>query len=132
MAVRANAEYNPSDVAGFQANGDLSANQFHFTELQSDGEIGIANAATDHCEGILLNKPAAVGSIAEVMVTVGKRCKLLCDGNSVNITRGSKIGPNSSGHGVSKTTGKYHGIALEAVNSDGHIIPILFVGPTDV
>lgn len=132
MAVRAHENYLPSDLTSYQAAGDLSAGQYHFVEMESDVEVDVCDNASDDPEGILTNKPSGVGKVAEVMNTVGKSVKLLCDGNSVNISVGSALGPNSSGHGVLKTSGKYYARALEAVASDGHIVPVEWIGPTDL
>ena len=132
MAVRAHEDYLPSDIVTWQAATDLSDMMYHWVEMESDVEIDVCDGAGDDPVGILLNKPTGVGKAAEVISTPGKVCKLLCDGNSVNISVGDALGPNASGHGIQKTTGKYYARALEAVASDGHIIPVRYVGPTDI
>lgn len=51
-----------------EAAADLSAHQFKFVKLDSNGRVAAIAAATDIPFGILQSKPDALGKAAEVMV----------------------------------------------------------------
>ena len=132
MAVRVHEDYLPGDLVTYQVATDISDSQYHMVEVESDAQVDVADAASDLIAGILTNKPTKEGAAATVMSTPGKIVKALCDGNSVNIAVNDYLGPSSSGHVIKKTTGTYYARALEAVASDGHIVPVLWVGPTTI
>lgn len=52
----------------FVAGADLSAKQYHFVKLESDGEIVACSGITDRPIGVLQNDPVA-GQEAEVVIT---------------------------------------------------------------
>lgn len=124
----------PSDTVTFEAGEDLSAKQFYFVYITSDGQLVAVDAESDvHAVGVLLNDPDAVGEAASVMTTPGKIVKVVSDGTD-DIAKGAKVGPDAAGKCVVKTNDVYHGIALEAsaAADDGTIIGIVYTGTREV
>jgi len=120
------AGYGPLLTTSFPASGDLSSYQYHFMNLESDGQVALASA-TEAIIGILQDDPDAEDEGASVGI-VGIS-KLYVDGNGTNIAPGDKLAANSSGHGAKTTTDldDYGAIALEASTADGDIIKVLLV-----
>lgn len=111
-----------------EASGDLSAGQYHFVDLASDGQVQLCDATNDIPVAILQNDPDAAGDDAQLLpVTAGYVSKLFVDGTGVAITVGAKLDTNASGHGVVESTGLYYAVALEATSATG-VIPVLLVG----
>lgn len=52
----------------FEAAGDLSAHQFKWVEINSDGRVALANAGGNP-DGVLQDKPSAAGEAATVAVS---------------------------------------------------------------
>ena len=59
------------DTRSFEAGEDLSAAQFKFVTLESDGQVDLADAAGENCIGVLLNNPDAAGKRREDWVECG-------------------------------------------------------------
>ncbi len=61
------------EIAGFtytrEAAADLSAKQFLFMQIDTDGEVDIAAGQGQVCDGVLQNKPSAQGQAASIMQT---------------------------------------------------------------
>jgi hypothetical protein len=106
----------------FPAAGDLSAKQHYIMELQSDGQVDAANAATDVPLGILLNDPSVENE--EALVAIGGIVKVSAD---AAISVGDLVGPSADGQAVAKTADADHviGIALQAAGAAGDLIEIL-------
>jgi len=68
------------DTRSFVAGEDLSAKQFKFVTLESDGQVDVADSAGENCIGILLNAPTA-GAAATVAISVA--IELIQGGNVV-------------------------------------------------
>lgn len=123
------AEFFPEDaILVLEANGDLSAGQFRFCDLASDGQVQLCDATNDIPLFILQNDPDGAGKDAKLLpLTVGYISKLFVDGTGVSISVGSKLDTNASGNGVVESTGLYYAVALEATSATG-VIPVLLVG----
>jgi hypothetical protein len=102
---------------------DEANQQYHFLELNSNGEVVRANAATDVLIGVLQNKPRS-GASATVGVEGISKVKL---GGTVAI--GDAITSDSAGKGIATTTSgnTVAGRAL-AAGVSGDIIPVLLSG----
>lgn len=103
------------------AAGDLSASQFCFVEANADGRAALVGTLGAHADGVLQNKPSALGRDAEV--AIGGVVKVLCGGP---VTRGGPVSSSAAGKAVNATTGHIIlGTALET-GADGSIIAVLF------
>lgn len=104
----------------FIAGQDLSAKQYHFVVLASDGQIDPVATAGGTADGVLLNNPDAAGKAA----TVAKygRVKVVSAGT---IAAGADVGANNLGRAVTYSTGVKLGKATEAAVA-GQIFTIDF------
>lgn len=62
------AYHSPSFVFSFPAAADLSTKQWYWVKLNTAGRVDVCTAVTDKPIGVLMNKPAALGRAAEVML----------------------------------------------------------------
>jgi len=105
------------DTRSFEAGEDLSAAQFKFVTLESDGQVDLADAAGENCIGVLLNNPDAAGKAATVAIS-GK--VMITCGDTV--AAGAALQTDAAGDAITAATGDYvMGYALEA-GVDGQII----------
>ena len=65
------------DNRTFIAGESLTAAQFLFVTLESDGQIDLADGAGEQCIGVLENDPATGG---EATVTVSGKCRVKAGG----------------------------------------------------
>jgi uncharacterized protein DUF2190 len=85
-----------------EAGGDLSAGQFRFVEVASDGQVDLVAAEGGDAIGVLQNNPAAAGRAATVAyegvvkvvvgtggLTAGQKCKSDAAGAAVLATAAS-------------------------------------------
>ncbi len=120
------AVFQSRDTRTFEAGGDLSAGQFHFVALASDGQVDIAGDGVD-AVGVLLNNPDAAGKAATVVVSG----KVTVEAGA-SITTGAKIGSNAAGEAITAATGDIvKGYALED-GVDGQIIAIELINGGNV
>jgi hypothetical protein len=105
------------DTRSFEAGEDLSAAQFKFVTLESDGQVDLADSAGENCIGVLLNNPDAAGKAATVAIS-GK-VMITCGGT---VAAGAALQTDASGDAITAASGDYvMGYALEA-GVDGQII----------
>jgi hypothetical protein len=107
------ATEQPGFVITVPAAGDLSAKQFYFMELDSNGRVAACDANTDYTIGVLQNKPSAIGQAAEVMVSGISKVS-----GDADLAKGNLIGPSADGQAAayafgSDTTKFIVGIVLE-------------------
>jgi len=57
------------------AGADLSAGQYYFVTLATDGQVDLTGSAGGTSIGILQNKPSAAGEVAQVGVFGVSKCK---------------------------------------------------------
>lgn len=110
----------PVLLATFRAAGDLSAKQYHFVKLDSNGDVVICAAATDKPIGVLQNNPAS-GSEAAVMIL--GISKVSAD---AALSVGALIGTSADGQADAKTPGTdameyIAGMVLSATGAAGGI-----------
>jgi hypothetical protein len=109
-------------VVSLEAGADLSAGQYYFVSVASDGQVDLTGDGAQ-ADGVLLNDPAAAGRAATVCI-LGKT-KVTAGGA---ITAGGKIACDSSGRAVAAaTTGdEILGVALTTVTTAGEVVEIIF------
>jgi len=106
------------DTRSFVAGESLTAAQFKFVTLESDGQVDLADSAGENCIGVLLNNPAAAAAATvavsgKVMVTAGG-----------SIAAGAAVATDASGDAVTAaSTNIIMGYALEAA-VDGQVMAI--------
>lgn len=108
------------DLVTFEAGADLSAKQYYFVDVSSDGQVDPAGDGL-FAIGVLQNTPAAAGRAATVCV--GGITKVACGGT---ITIGNPVASDSAGKAVACATNDVIlGEALET-GASGNVIAILF------
>lgn len=112
-------------IGTLTAAADLSTYQFRCVKMTSTG-INICGTAGEAVDGILQNKPAALG----------QEVALMCNGISkavagAAITKGAQVMTDTQGRVITAATAgsKIIGRALAAANNAGEIIPVLFSTP---
>lgn len=106
------------DTRSFVAGEDLSAKQFKFVTLESDGQVVVANVAGENCIGILLNAPTA-GAAATVAISG----KVMVESGGV-IAAGASVQTDADGNALTAVVPVgVMGYALEAA-VDGQIMAI--------
>ena len=102
------------------AGTDLSAKQYYFVTLASDGQIDPSGDG-DRSLGVLQDDPSAAGQAAAV--AVAGISKVVAGGN---ITVGQTVTSTSTGKAKTAASGDViMGIALATSSGDGQIIPVL-------
>ena len=81
------------------AAADLSAKQYYFVKLDSDGKAALCSGATDKPIGILQNAPTS-GTEAEVVIVGGS--KVVAGGT---LDEGNSVGTDANGKAVALTQG---------------------------
>ena len=106
------------DTRTFVAGEDLSAAQFHFVTLESDGNVDLADSAGESCVGVLLNSPAAAAA-----ATVAMTGKVMVEAGDT-VAAGAAVATNAAGEAVTAgSTNIIMGYALEAA-VDGQVMAI--------
>ncbi len=106
------------DTRSFVAGEDLSAKQFKFVTLESDGQVDLADSAGENCIGVLLNSPAA-GEAATVAISG----KVMVEAGGT-IAAGAAVQADANGDALTAASGDVvMGYALEAA-VDGQIMAI--------
>ncbi|MDE0651218.1 MAG: DUF2190 family protein [Gammaproteobacteria bacterium] len=85
----------------FEAGEDLSAAQYHFVELNADGEIELCDAATDLPIGVLQDNPAS-GEYGNVMIMGVTKLEVERASAGSAVNEGDMIGTGSNGRADSK------------------------------
>ena len=133
MAIFFSEQYNPDDLVTLEAGGDMSAQQFRFVELASDGQLQVTDSTTDDPIGVIQNDPDAAGEPAECLpINSGGMTKGVVDTTGGSISIGSKLGPDAAGRATLVASGSYYALALEAATTQGEIIIATLVGETAV
>lgn len=114
------ATYNNQTCVTLEAGADLSAKQFFFVSVSSDGQVDPTGDGA-YAVGVLQNDPAAAGRAAEVCI--GGITKVSCGGV---VTRGGPVASDAAGEAVNAASGDVIlGEALET-GADGSVISIIF------
>lgn len=115
-----------SIILSFKAGADLSAKQYYFVELDSDGHVTACNGATDKAIGVLQNDPTS-GQAA--LVCVFGRTKVSAD---AALSIGDLVGTSADGQADAKTPGTdtsdyVKGIVTKATANAGEIAEIILL-----
>lgn len=106
------------------ASADLSASQYHFVDVDSNGQLVVA-ASPSTVLGVLQDKPAAAGRAGSV--AINGRTKIVFGGT---VAAGSAVTCNASGEAVAVTTGQPSlGMCIEGAG-DGEIGSVVLTGFT--
>lgn len=112
------ATQNINQCVTYEAGADLSAKQFFFVSVSSDGQIDPTGDGAVAI-GVLQNKPSAAGQAAQVAIS--GTTKVECGGD---VTRGGPVASDGSGNAVNAASGDIIlGEALET-GADGKLIAI--------
>ena len=109
-----------STVPGVVASADLSTHQFKFMTLSSTG-AALNTTAGGMCDGVLQNKPNALGVAASVAFSGVSKVVA-----GAAVAKGARVMSNATGKaitGVATNIGV--GRALEAAAADGDLIAVL-------
>lgn len=116
-------DFNQQLDISFEASGDLSADQYRFVKIDSNGQIALCGRG-DLAAGILQDKPAALNRAGQVRTVSGTVSKIVLGGS---VTKGQSLVSDANGKAVnaSSSDNNYLGIALES-GSSGQIAAMLF------
>lgn len=106
------------------ANADLSASQFRFGAVNTSGRVVLASGSGQRCDGVIGNKPTALGQPTELQV--GGVVKVIC---AAAINPGVEVMTDANGAAIVATStnnvlGIYQGTSASA---SGDVISILIV-----
>lgn len=103
-----------------EAGQDLSAKQYFFVTMASDGQVDPTGDGLS-ADGVLQNDPDAAGRPA--CVGISGVSKVVAGGA---IARGAQVASDASGKAATATTGdRVLARALKASTADGDLIPVL-------
>ena len=105
-----------------EAGGDLSAGQFHFVDVATDGQVDLVASAGGKAIGVLQNDPSAAGRAATV--TVAGVSKVVA---GATIAAGNKIQSTATGTADVAAVGDHVlGIAMTG-GASGDVISVLLI-----
>lgn len=111
---------NQQTSVTLEAGADLSANQFHFVTLDSDGQLSVSTDGAASV-GVLLNDPSAAGRAAEVCIGGLTRVEA-----GDTIAAGADVASGATGEAITAATGDaILGTAVTG-GADGEVISIIF------
>lgn len=108
----------------WEAAANLSAKQFYVVIQDTDGKINVPTSVVDVPIGVLDNAPAS-GRIGRVIHS--GIAKVVSDGSSDNISRGSHVQIDSTGRAVLSDSNRAFGIALTPSTTAGGLISVLLM-----
>ena len=112
-------QINGFKVGTLLAGEDLSAKQFYFVKIDSNGAVALCGNG-EAGMGVLENAPES-GYAAEVLVNGIARVYA-----GAAVTKGYQVAADATGRAVRATTGEYIlGTAIEAASDAGEMITIL-------
>lgn len=104
------------------AGQDLSAKQFHFVSIASDGQIDPTGYGLE-AEGILQNDPEAAGRAASV-ATIQGDISMCRSGGVVRV--GKDVMSDALGHGIEATAGgRVQGVAMTGASASGELFSVM-------
>lgn len=111
-----------SKLVGLVASADLSAVQYRFMELDSNGKVQACNSAGEASIGVLQNKPAAAGRAAEICGMVGTS-KVVA--GAALATLGVYITTDNVGRAIAATSGTVrHGVLRSLAGAAGELVTV--------
>ena len=87
------------DTRTFVAGEDLSAAQFKFVTLESDGQVDLADSAGENCIGVLLVEGEAARAVTVIMTG-----SVMVEAGGT-VTAGGAVATDATGRAVDATTG---------------------------
>ncbi len=93
------ANMQSRDTRTFVAGEDLSAAQFKFVTLESDGQVDLADSAGENCIGVLLVEGEAARAVTVVMTG-----SVMVEAGGT-VTNGGAVATDATGRAVDATTG---------------------------
>jgi hypothetical protein len=117
------ATHEMLEVLSFEASGDLSAHQFKYVVIDSNGQVALAgNGAA--AIGVLQNKPSAIGQAAEVAVLSGGRYKVKAAAALATI--GTELASDAAGLATpAVATDRVLGIQLSTTGAANELVEVL-------
>lgn len=105
-----------------EAGADLTGKQFYFVELNSSGQVIVADSAGANAIGILQREADAAGKA--VVVAIGGISKLVAGGALATI--GTELSSTNEGKAVATTTNyQIMGVQLTAAGAEDELVEIL-------
>jgi len=111
------------EIGWLVAAADLSAKQYYFVDIDSNGKIALASAAGQATLGILQNKPKAGEAASVRYLGVSK-----CIAGTGGLTAGQAVQAAADGTAIAASTGDYTGwMAVEtaAAGVTGTIVSLV-------
>lgn len=106
-----------------EAAGDLSAEQYTFVVVDSNGQVGQQTTAGGDADGVLMNKPNAQGVAAEVAISGVTKVVA-----GAVVAAGAKVQSDTTGRAITAATGDHVlGKALSAAAAANEVIEVLLV-----
>lgn len=106
-----------------EAGSDLSAGQFKFVLVASDGQVDLVASAGGDADGVLLNQPGAAGRAAEVAIS-----GIVKVVSGAAVTAGAKVQSDASGRAITAASGDHVlGKALTTTANAGELVEVLLV-----
>ena len=123
MATSQNVEFHL--ITGLVAGADLSAYQFHYCNLEADGDVNVTAVQTGAL-GILLNKPIAGEACKIAGPGAAERCKV-----AGNVTPGLALMVDTGNVGqlVKATDDKVVVATSKGTTASGALAPVLVREP---
>jgi len=90
----------PGTTLSLEASGDLSASQYKFVKLDTNGRVVVCTGVTDKPIGILQDKPGALGRACQVMVSGVSKVQ-----GDANLTKGDQVGTSADGQAAAYVPG---------------------------
>lgn len=117
---------NPENIYSFEANGDLSADQFLFFKIDSNGQLDRCDTQGEQAFGVLQDAPAAAGR-AGALATSGI-VKVVAN---AALAIGTNVTPATTGKAEAALTGDYIAgeVVANASAADGDVISVLLSKP---
>jgi hypothetical protein len=112
-------------LPGIEASADLSAHQFKFVTIDSNGQAAVAGAGVS-IAGALQNKPDAQGKACTIWGP-GTVTKAIA---GAAVAQGADVTPDATGRAVTSASGNYIvGKALKAAANANEIISVFITQP---
>jgi hypothetical protein len=111
---------NSQTSVTLEAGADLSAKQFFFVAMSSDGQVDPAGDGANAI-GVLLNDPSAAGRAAEVCI--GGLTRVSAGGT---IAAGAAVASDAAGEAVTAASGDVILGTAVTGGADGEVISIIF------
>lgn len=105
------------------ASADLSAKQFLFGVIDTNGQVAVVGAGLA-ADGVIADKPAAQGRPCALYATPGMVVKVMC---GAAVANGALLEADNAGKAVTQAAGKILAKALAAGAGAGSIIPALLI-----